>query len=358
MSNMRIWDVLGKTDPSATKTFKRAGGFSGTAIRPMWANMRMTQQFGPAGVGWGQTEPKFETITTSEEILVYCTVGLWYMEGDEKRGPVYGVGGDKVLTQIFYKDKQGNRVKDEATGRFKTYPQTDDEAFKKAYTDALGNAMKFVGVGADVHMGQFDDSKYVQSMREEFSAEDKAREEAVRAEVDRQREEAKKLTLPEAAALASQIPPELEWSFNRASGVCICKILDAKLASKKDKPTENFVIVQINGKIDGSKKDKAYYWHSSNRELLLNNIGKSAKFVVTPKGDFPTIAELLEIEGKKVEVGTMPSFETQARLLASTMDFEEGDLNELHVKLCGGSWMMVLEKLKEEKERRDTLHIA
>lgn len=193
---------------------------------------------------------------------------------------------------------------------------------------------------------------------EEMEQADNPVRDEVFAEVDRQRGVAKTMTLPEVVALSSQLPPELDWSFNKASGVLICKILDAKLASKKDKPTENFVIVQINGKIDGSKKDKAYYWHSSNRELLLNNIGKSAKFVVTPKGDFPTIAELLEIEGKKVEVGTMPSFETQARLLASTMDFEEGDLNELHVKLCGGSWMMVLEKLKEEKERRDTLHIA
>lgn len=338
--NMRIWDVLGKTDPRHTKKFTRSGGFSGTAVKPMWANKQMTELFGPCGIGWGQTEPQFQVVPALDEILVYCTVGLWYFFEDAKHGPIYGVGGDKVLV----KHSKGL--------------QTDDEAFKKAYTDALGNAMKFVGVAADVHMGLFDDNKYVQSMGAEFAEEDKAKEESVRAEVDRQREEAKKLTLPEAAALPSQLPPELEWSFNRASGVCICKILDAKLASKKEKPTENFVIVQLNGKIDESKKDKAYYWHSSNRELLLNNIGKSAKFVVTPKGDFPTIAELLEIEGKKVEVGTMPSFETQARLLASTMDFEEGDLNELHVKLCGGSWMMVLEKLKEEKERRDTLHIA
>lgn len=350
MSNMRIWDVLGKTDPLATKTFKRAGGFSGTAIRPMWANMRMTQQFGPAGIGWGQTEPKFETITTSEEILVYCTVGLWYLEGEEKRGPVFGVGGDKVLTQIFDKDKQGNRIKDEATGRFKTYPQTDDEAFKKAYTDALGNAMKFVGVGADVHMGQFDDSKYVQSMREEFAVDDK-KEAEVRAEVDRQRGVAKQATLTD--VLTGNDPPELEWSYNKASGVLICKILEAKVMSTKDKKKE-FLVIQINGKIEGSSKDKMYYWHTTHLPLLLNSVGKIAKFMVKEKGDFPEMEDVLEVGGVKVEKDG-PSVETQARLLASTLEFTEEELMETHTKICKGSWELTLTGLQNEKKRREAV---
>ena len=45
----------------------------------------------------------------------------------------------------------------------------DDEAFKKAYTDAVNNALKFVGVGADIHMGQFEDSKYMKQVAEQFA---------------------------------------------------------------------------------------------------------------------------------------------------------------------------------------------
>ena len=89
--------------------------------------------------------------------MVFCTVGLWYVQSARSQ-TVYGVGGDKVVV------KQSSGLR------------TDDEAFKKAYTDALGNAMKFIGVGADVHMGQFDDNKYVQDVRNEF-------EEAKKAEV-------------------------------------------------------------------------------------------------------------------------------------------------------------------------------
>lgn len=147
--NLRIWNALGKTDPKHTKGFKRAGGFAGTAVKPIWQTMRLTEQFGPAGTGWGMDEPQFQTVTAGEEILVFCTVGLWYREG-ETMARVYGVGGDKVL------------------GKNKYGPFTNDEAFKASYTDALSNAMKQIGVAADIHMGLFDDEKYVREAKREF----------------------------------------------------------------------------------------------------------------------------------------------------------------------------------------------
>lgn len=164
MSNTRLWDELGRTDPSATKSFKRAGGFSGTAIKPMWAFKRMTEQFGPAGLGWGMNEPTFQVVQgVNQEVLVYCTVSLWYSEVDDVQNsvhtPVFGVGGDKVVTHIKA-NEQYNRPE-----RW----ENDDEAFKKAYTDAITNALKLIGVGADVHLGLFDDNKYVNQMRQEFS---------------------------------------------------------------------------------------------------------------------------------------------------------------------------------------------
>lgn len=146
--NTKLWDVLGRTDPSHTKTFKRAGGFSGTAVKPMWSYRRMTEEFGPCGTGWGITCPEFQVINAEGEILVYCTVSIWY---GERHQQAWGVGGDKVLS----KNKYGSA--------------TDDEAFKKAYTDAVTNALKMIGVGADVHMGMFDDNKYVNTMAKEFA---------------------------------------------------------------------------------------------------------------------------------------------------------------------------------------------
>lgn len=157
-----IWDKLRKTDPSQTKTFKRAGGFSGTAIKPIYQIQKMTEVFGPAGIGWGTDQPVFEVVPGDHgEVLVYCTVGLW-INPNEPGVPerIYGVGGDKVVTHIKANEQYKRPERWE----------NDDEAFKKAFTDAIGNAMKHLGMSADVHMGLFDDSKYVREREEEERA--------------------------------------------------------------------------------------------------------------------------------------------------------------------------------------------
>jgi len=150
MSNLDLWNKLGRTDPAHTKGFKRAGGFGGTAIKPIYTEQKMTEEFGPCGTGWGFSEPVFQTVAASEgQIAVYCWLSLWYILDGKKSEPVFGVGGDMVVV----KQSAGLR--------------TDDEAFKKAFTDAIGNAMKHIGMSADVHMGLFDDSKYVQELKDE-----------------------------------------------------------------------------------------------------------------------------------------------------------------------------------------------
>ncbi len=148
--NLSIWDKLGKTDPDQTKGFSRAGGFRGTAIKPVYTEQKMTEVFGPVGTGWGFSEPTFQLVPGSDgQLAVYCWLSLWYVHDGKRSDGIPGVGGDMVIV----KQSAGLR--------------TDDEAFKKAFTDAIGNAMKHLGMSADVHMGLFDDSKYVQSRKRE-----------------------------------------------------------------------------------------------------------------------------------------------------------------------------------------------
>lgn len=157
--NTALWDNLGRTDPKHTQKFKRSGGFEGTAIKPMFSYRRMTEEFGPCGKGWGVGEPAFQVVPgDNREVLVYCTVSIWYRH-EEAEARVYGVGGDKVVTHIKANEKYSRPERWES----------DDEAFKKAFTDAVTNALKLIGVGADVHMGMFDDNKYVNTMRDEFA---------------------------------------------------------------------------------------------------------------------------------------------------------------------------------------------
>jgi len=130
VSYTQIWNKLSRPDPKALKAFQRSGGFRGTAINPMHTLLAVTEAFGPCGTGWSMTKPEFQVVGSN----VYCIVGVTYT-GSENA--VWGVGGEAL------------------TGR------GDDEAFKKAYTDALGNALKHLGANADIYFNLWDGNKYV-----------------------------------------------------------------------------------------------------------------------------------------------------------------------------------------------------
>lgn len=163
--NLKLWDQLGKTDPAQTKAFTRGGGFKGTAVKPIYTEHKMTEVFGACGIGWGFTEPQFQVVPgDNKEVLVYCWLSLWIVQNGKRSDLIPGVGGDKVVSHIKA-NTQYNRPE-----RW----ENDDEAFKKAFTDAIGNAMKHLGMSADVHMGRFDDSKYVAERQQEERQEKEA----------------------------------------------------------------------------------------------------------------------------------------------------------------------------------------
>lgn len=154
--NLSIWNTLEATDPEHTKDFKRAGGFEGTAINPMYAIKKMTEVFGPMGKGWGIESTQEERVPVGDEILIFIQVCLWWGEEtpDGKRfkhvvGPQWG--GDSVVR----KRRDGGTM-------------LDDEAYKKAMTDAMLKCMSYLGIGADIHLGLYDDNKYVANAKRDF----------------------------------------------------------------------------------------------------------------------------------------------------------------------------------------------
>lgn len=148
--NLRIWNELKITDPAATSSFRRPGGFRGTAVKPTWIARRLTEVFGPVGIGWGVVydDPIFKE--AGGQILVYQGACVWYRDpesGEIGHSPKT-FGGDFVAKA----NKEGQLI-------------PDDEAMKKAATDAWTKASSFLGVAADVHAGAFDNSKYVETAR-------------------------------------------------------------------------------------------------------------------------------------------------------------------------------------------------
>jgi len=161
---MELWDRLFPTDPSQTKTFRRSGGFSGTAIKPYWVMMRATEEFGPAGVGWGWNELDYKIFEASNgQAIWFSKIEVWYtLDGGTHRvGPQWGA------TELV-------AFRGESKSIF-----VDEEAAKKAITDGITKCLSYLGLAGDVHMGLFDDNKYVAERKID---ERKAKEQAAREE--------------------------------------------------------------------------------------------------------------------------------------------------------------------------------
>ena len=148
MTKMRIWDSLCKTNPDYTRSVPSSYGKKITSIDPMYQIQMMTETFGPVGQGWKYTveykhipNEGFFGFIYAEVCIHYCIHGDWF-----SYGPVCSVQ---------------NLCKKNGT--------LDDEAPKKAMTDAMTKAFSHLGMSADVFLGKFDDSKYVQEVKKEFS---------------------------------------------------------------------------------------------------------------------------------------------------------------------------------------------
>ena len=139
---MQIWDKLKKTNPKYTKPFGKFGKEL-TTVDPQYQIQMMTSMFGPVGKGWKYTvEYKYlDGLVFAEVSIKYYLDSKWY-----EYGPVCSV-------QNLSKKNGG----------------LDDEAPKKAMTDAMTKAFSHLGMSADVFLGMFDDSKYVESLKKEFA---------------------------------------------------------------------------------------------------------------------------------------------------------------------------------------------
>ncbi len=142
MENLELYEKVRDVPENAQKTIQ-GGRLKGmTDINPMWRIKTLTEQFGICGIGW---KPRIvrtwldngvnNEVTANVEIELFIKVdGAW-------SDAIPGIGGSKFVSK-------------ETSGLY-----TDDECYKKAYTDALSVACKSLGMGADVYWNK-DNTKY------------------------------------------------------------------------------------------------------------------------------------------------------------------------------------------------------
>lgn len=145
MEKMEIYNRVRQVPDEAKKAIS-AGRLKGmTDINPMWRIKKLTEEFGPCGIGWWTKVTDRWTETAGDETCAFVDLELYIKVGDEWSKPITGSGGSKLAT----KERSGVYV--------------SDECYKMAETDALSVACKKLGIGADVYFSA-DRAKYSQTV--------------------------------------------------------------------------------------------------------------------------------------------------------------------------------------------------
>lgn len=134
MDNMTIYNAVRAVPAEAQKTIKggRLSGF--TDINAMWRIQKLTETFGPCGVGWYYTiEREWMEHGANEEVAAFMDILLYYKHGEEWSKGIPGTGGSSFVAK-------------ERSGLY-----TSDECYKMALTDAISVAAKSIGMGADIY---------------------------------------------------------------------------------------------------------------------------------------------------------------------------------------------------------------
>ena len=142
-NNKALWQRAFTTDPKAVKAIT-GKQYSGNSPKPYWIVERLTDEFGPCGIGWGFQiiNERFERFSDTDSLHV-ASVRFWYVL-DGKRGELEQIG----QTKASYTTKAGAFM-------------LDEDAPKKSVTDALVKCASYLGFAGDIFSGRWDDSKYV-----------------------------------------------------------------------------------------------------------------------------------------------------------------------------------------------------
>ena len=148
--NLALYNQV-RSVPENAKSPISGGPMKGkTNVNPMWRIQKLTELFGPCGEGWKVEQVSRWTESTGQgEVAVFCEVNLYVKADGAWSAPIFGQGGNMLM----------RRSTEWVNGQPVSAVHIDDEAYKKAYTDAISVACKALGFAADVYY-QEDETKY------------------------------------------------------------------------------------------------------------------------------------------------------------------------------------------------------
>ncbi len=141
MDNLYYYNQ-GREVPDTAKKPIQGGRMNGkTDINPVWRIKKLTELFGPCGIGWYYKSVREWLETYEKTVASFVKIELYIKVDGEWSMPIQGTGGS-MFVEI---QKNGAYV--------------SDECFKMATTDAISVACKQLGIGADVYWEK-DQTKY------------------------------------------------------------------------------------------------------------------------------------------------------------------------------------------------------
>lgn len=141
MDNLFYYEQAREVPDTAKKPIQ-GGRLSGKIdINPMWRIKKLTEMFGPCGIGWYYKSVKEWLETYETAVAAFVKIELYIKINDQWSMPIHGIGGN-----MFVEMQKGN-------------PYVSDECYKMATTDAISVACKQLGIGANVYWEK-DRTKY------------------------------------------------------------------------------------------------------------------------------------------------------------------------------------------------------
>lgn len=160
IANLALWNQLETTPPEYTREFNR-GGFKGTATNPCYLTKKLTEVFGPVGIGWRFVfeEEKYMPGHTLPSGVNGDKAAIHVVRGHLEYKPLYGNGQVDHAAEWLATGPQFGQTT--FVGENKNGPFTDEEAPKKSITDCLSKCAVMLGLSADIHLGLWDSNKYL-----------------------------------------------------------------------------------------------------------------------------------------------------------------------------------------------------
>lgn len=194
----------------------QAGRLKGkTDINPMWRLKMLTEVFGPCGFGW-----------------TLRIVRMWIEDGAEKRqyndrGELIGSNVEKtanveIALRVNDKGEWSEDIPGIGGAMFVELESrgfnTEDEAYKKAYTDAISVACKALGIAADIYFANDPDSKYDTSTQGQTQPQSKPAQKAQNATQNTQKPQGAVNTRPALQNAAQRAPATTDVPFPEVAG--------------------------------------------------------------------------------------------------------------------------------------------